>query len=112
MEPTLREKFESKTAAEKALILRTVRALLADDGGDAAEAEFIANNMGDVLRDLDLMAGYYEDEAAIEIPKCPKCGAVMEYHSWPAVDPGTGDHMGEYRSWGCNTCGHEEEATA
>jgi hypothetical protein len=61
MSNELKEKFNSQTPAEKAQFFRSLRELLADDGGDPEEAEFIANNMGYLLRDLDRIASYYDE---------------------------------------------------
>lgn len=60
-EQTIREKFNGKTPAEKAQFFRTLRALLADDGGDSDEAEYIVNHMDYLLSDLDRIASYYDE---------------------------------------------------
>lgn len=62
-EQTIREKFDSKTPAEKAQFFRNLRTLLADDGGDSDEAEYIVNHMGYLLSDLDRIASYYDEVA-------------------------------------------------
>lgn len=41
-----------------------------------------------------------------ERKECPECGAWMEYHEWPCVDPVTGDHLGNYCLWECPECGY------
>lgn len=35
---------------------------------------------------------------------CPDCGEPVEYTWWPAVDPETGDHLGDYEVWRCESC--------
>ncbi|MCZ2078942.1 MAG: hypothetical protein LC130_28580 [Bryobacterales bacterium] len=62
-EQTIREKFDSKTPAEKAQFFRSLRTLLADDEGDPDEAEYIAAHMSDLLGELDSFASYYDEVA-------------------------------------------------
>ena len=66
MSNELKKKFDGKTAAEKAQFFRSLRELLADDGGDPEEAGFITNKMGYRLRELDHIASYYDKIAQQE----------------------------------------------
>jgi hypothetical protein len=36
---------------------------------------------------------------------CPDCYCEdVVYRQWPAVDPGTGDHLGDWKLWTCPAC--------
>jgi RNase P subunit RPR2 len=38
---------------------------------------------------------------------CPRCKTRMVYHEWPAINAETGEHLGNYRIYKCEKCGHE-----
>lgn len=63
---TIREKFDSKTPAEKAAFFRSLRALIAEASEDdeISAAETAATD--DLLEDLDRFARHYEREAELE----------------------------------------------
>ncbi len=38
---------------------------------------------------------------------CPKCKTLMVLYDFPALDAETGEHLGNYRIYKCEKCGHE-----
>ena len=35
---------------------------------------------------------------------CPRCKQPMNYHQWPCIDEGTGEHLGDWALWRCEEC--------
>lgn len=36
---------------------------------------------------------------------CPDCFSFVGFHTWPAINQETGEHMGNYEAWRCDACG-------